>query len=88
MTCEVVYQCLEYWRGISLLEVLGKVFAKIIQRRLQLFEEDIVIDAQRGFRSGCGCNDMVFCARQLVEKATEYNTKVFLPFVDLQKVTR
>ena len=88
MTCEVVYQCLEYWRGISLLEVVGKVFAKIIQRRLQLFEEDVVIDAQRGFRSRCGCNDMVFCARQLVEKAIELNTKVFLLFVDQQKVTR
>ena len=88
MTCEVVYQCLEYWRGISLLEVVGKVFAKIIQRRLQLFEEDVVIDAQCGFRFGCGYNDMVFCARQLVEKAIEYNTKVSLLFVDLQKVTR
>ena len=33
----------------------------------------------------CGCNDMVSCARQLVEKAIEHNTKVILLFVDLQK---
>ena len=68
-------------------EVVGKVFAKIIQRRMQLFEEDVVIDAQCGFRSGCGCIDMVFCARQLVEKAIQYNTKVSLLFVDLQSDT-
>ena len=28
---------------------------------------------------------MVFCARQLVEKAIEHNTKVFLLFVVLRK---
>ena len=28
---------------------------------------------------------MIFCVRQLVEKAIEHNTKVFLLFVDLRK---
>ena len=28
---------------------------------------------------------MIFCARQLVEKAREHNTKVFMLFVDLRK---
>ena len=37
------------WRGISLLEVVGKVFAKIIQRRLQVLVEDVVADSQCGF---------------------------------------
>ena len=61
------------------------MFAKIIQRRLQVLVEDVVADSQCGFRSGRGCADMVFCARQLVEKAIEHNTKVFLLFVDLHK---
>ena len=47
--------------------------------------EDVVADSQCGFRSGRGCADMVFCACQLVEKAIEHNTKVFLLFVDLRK---
>ena len=67
------------------MEVVGKVFAKIIQRRLQVLVEDVVADSQCGFRSGHGCADMVFCVRQLVEKAIEHNTKVFLLFVDLRK---
>ena len=29
--------------------------------------------------------DLIFCAHQLVEKAIEHNTKVFLLFVDLRK---
>ena len=73
------------WRSISLLDVMGKVFAKVIQRRLQVVVEDSLPDSQCGFRSGRGCVDMIFCARQLVEKAREHNTKLFMLFVDLRK---
>ena len=75
----------DIWRGISLLEVVGKVFAKIIQRRFQVVVEDVVVGTQCAFRSGRSCTDTVFCARQLVDKAIEHNTKVFRLSVDLQK---
>ena len=29
--------------------------------------------------------DMIFCAQQLMEKATEHNTKLFMLFIDLRK---
>ena len=64
------------WRGISLLEVVGKVFAKIIQRRLQVLVEDVVTDSQCGFRSSRGCADMV----TLISRP-QYQ----LLFVDLRK---
>ena len=51
------------WRGISLLDTVGKLFAKVIQMRLQSVVEDVLPDSQCGFRSGRGCIDMVFCAR-------------------------
>ena len=73
------------WRGISLLDVGGKLFAKVIQLRLQRVAERVLPDTQCGFRSGRGCTDMVFCARQLTEKAIEHNTKLFLLFIDLKK---
>ena len=38
------------WRGISLLDVVGKVFAKVIQQRLQVVVEEVVADSQCGFR--------------------------------------
>ncbi len=72
------------WRGISLLDVTGKVLARILQERLQTVVEDQLPDSQCGFRKGRACLDMLFCARQLV-KTYEHNTKMFLLFVDLRK---
>ena len=74
-------QC-DNWRGISLLDVVGKLFTQVMQRRLERMVEDTLPDSQCGFRSGRGCIDMIFCARQLVEKMREHNTKLF---VDLRK---
>ena len=73
------------WRGISLLDIGGKLYAKIIQQRLQLVAERVLPDSQCGFRSGRGCVDMIFCARQLVEKVIEHNTRIFMLFIDLWK---
>ena len=44
-----------------------------------------VANSQCGFQSGRSCADMVFCARQFVEKAIEHSTNIFLLFVDLRK---
>ena len=73
------------WRGISLLDTIGKVFAKVIQMRLQKVAEEVLSDSQCGFRAARGCTDMIFCVRQLIEKAREHNTKLYLLFVDLRK---
>ena len=54
------------WRGITLLEVVGKTAARIIQSRLQVVSE-ILPYAQCGFRKGRSCIDMVFTVLQIVE---------------------
>eukprot|EP00117_Sycon_ciliatum_P050049 scpid69812/ scgid35385/ LINE-1 reverse transcriptase homolog len=73
------------WRGIALLEVVGKVVAAMIQRRLQSLAETILPDSQCGFRKGRSCTDMVFAVRQVAEKLYEHRCKGFLVFVDLRK---
>ena len=73
------------WRGISLLDVIGKLFARILQDRLQTVAEDILPDSQCGFRKGRGCIDMVFMARQLVEKSIEHDSTLYALFIDLKK---
>ena len=60
------------WRGISLMDVVGKVLGRIIQDRLKLVAEHILPDSQCGFRAGRECTDMIFVARQLVEKAWKH----------------
>ena len=71
------------WRGISLLDVVGKLFARIIQDRLEEIAEDILPDTQCGFRKGRGCVDMVFVAQQLVKKAIEHQSNLYV--LDLRK---
>ena len=61
-------QSCDNWRGISLLDVVGKVFARIVQERLQVIAEGLLPDYQCGFRKGRECTDMIFAARQLMEK--------------------
>ena len=73
------------WRGIRLLDVMGKLYARIINHRLQAVVEGSVADSQCGFRACRGCVDMVSCVRQLVEKTIDHHNKIFLLFVDLQK---
>ena len=60
------------WHGISLLDVTGKLFARILQQRLQSVADEELNESQCGFRRGRGCTDMIFCARQLIEKSLEH----------------
>ena len=73
------------WRGISLLDVVGKVMARIAKERLELIADRVLPESQSGFRKGRGCIDMIFVARQLVEKAREHNDMLYMLFVDLRK---
>ena len=73
------------WRGISLLDVVGKLCGRILQNRLQFLADSELPESQCGFRSGRGCMDAVFSVRQLVEKTFEHRQKTFCVFVDLRK---
>ena len=57
------------WRGISLLGVVGQLMARIVKERLEQIADRVLPESQSGFRKGRGCVDMIFVARQLVEKA-------------------
>ena len=63
------------WRGISLLDVMGKLYGRVLNDRLQLVVEETVADSQCRFRAGRDCVDIVFCVCQLVEvaKAIDHN---------------
>ena len=76
--------CTNY-RGISLMSVVGKVFARILNERVKFVMADKVMDEQGGFRAGRGCNDQIFAVKQLVEKTNEKDKKIYMAFVDLEK---
>ena len=73
------------YRGISLLSIAGKVFAKVTLERLKILAERIYPEAQCGFRPERSTIDMIFSLRQLQEKCREQNRPLYIAFVDLTK---
>ncbi|BHF72107.1 hypothetical protein SprV_0401517000 [Sparganum proliferum] len=73
-------------RGISLLNIAGKIFARILLNRLNNhLEQGLLPESQCGFRRHRGTTDMIFAARQLQEKCQEMRTHLYSTFVDLTK---
>ena len=73
------------YRGISLLSVPGKVLSLVLLDRLETIIDPQLMESQCGFRKGRGTVDQILVARQIIERATEYQTPVHLGFVDLTK---
>ncbi|BHF78411.1 hypothetical protein SprV_0602152400 [Sparganum proliferum] len=73
-------------RGISLLNIAGKIFARILPNRLNNnLEQGLLPESQCGFRHHRGTTDMIFAARQLREKCQEMRTHLYSTFVDQTK---
>ena len=66
------HDCNNY-RGISLLSIVGKLFARTVLHRLVALAERIYPESQCGFRSQRSTVDMIFSVRQLQEKCREQN---------------
>ena len=64
-------ECSNY-RGITLLSLPGKAYAKVLQSRLSEIVDHKIQDEQCGFRRGRGVTDQLFILQQIIEKAWEY----------------
>ena len=73
------------YRGISLLSIAGKVFAKVVLPRLQVLASTVYPEAQSGFRAEMSTIDMIFATRQLQEKCREQQMPLYIAFIDLTK---
>ncbi|VDL88627.1 unnamed protein product [Schistocephalus solidus] len=73
-------------RGISLLNIAGKIFARILLNRLNgHLAQGLLPESQCGFRRHRETIDMIFAARQLQEKCQEMRTHLNTTFLDLTK---
>ena len=61
-------ECKNY-RGISPLNVIGKIYAGILVDRVCRVTGGLIDDEQRGFRAGRGCVDQIFTLKQIGKKA-------------------
>nr|VZI20432.1 unnamed protein product [Spirometra erinaceieuropaei] len=73
-------------RGISLLDIARKVFARILLQRLNNhLEQGLLAESQCAFRHHRGTTDIIFAACQLQEKCQGMRTHLNSTFVDLTK---
>ena len=58
---------------------------KILQARLQQYMNRELPDVQAGFRKGRGTRDQIANIRWIIEKAREFQKKIYLCFIDYVK---
>ena len=73
------------YRGISLLSVVGKIFADIKLQRLKRLAELVYPESQSGYRDGRGTIDGIFILRQMMEKCREQRQNLHIAFIDFTK---
>jgi hypothetical protein len=71
------------YRGITLLNTAYKILTNIINKRMTQY---IKIDEyQCGFLKGRSTVDAIHTVKQIIAKANEYNTQIYIMFIDFRK---
>nr|VZH91285.1 unnamed protein product [Spirometra erinaceieuropaei] len=73
-------------RGISLLNIARRIFARILNRLSKHLEQGLLPESRCSFRRHRWTTEMIFVACQLQEKCPEMRTHLYSTFVDLTKV--
>ena len=58
---------------------------KILQARIQQYENRELPDVQAGFRKGRGTGDQIANIRWIMEKASEFQKNIYFCFIDYAK---
>ena len=77
-------ECKNY-RGIALLTVVAKVLNSILLSRLLKAVDEKLREQQAGFRKDRSCTEQIAALRIIIEQSLEWNTSLFLNFVDFEK---
>ena len=75
------------YRGITLVSTFSKIFTSILNKRLSNWAEsnNVLSDAQFGFRKGRSTVDAIFVLNGIVQKFLNENKRLYCAFVDLKK---
>ena len=75
------------YRGITLLNVMGKIFSTILNGRLRYWAElnGLLNESQFGFRPGHKTTDPIFILHSAIQAGFTRKTATFACFVDFQK---
>ncbi|KAL0194436.1 hypothetical protein M9458_012732, partial [Cirrhinus mrigala] len=73
------------YRGITLLSLPGKVYARVLERRIRPKVEPRIQEEQCGFRPGRGTMDQLYTLFRVLEGSWEFAQPVHMCFVNLEK---
>src|SRR6218665_3529526 len=75
------------YEAISLLNVTGKVYTKVLQQQLKRYVKEEMSEEQAGFRKERGTMEQTICRliRQLSEIYTETNRTLYNNFIDFKQ---
>jgi hypothetical protein len=74
------------YRGISLIDITGKIFAIILLNRFLRIRDSRTRPNQAGFRVGRGCIDQIFSLCLLLEHRNRYKQPTVTCFIDFAAV--
>jgi len=80
--CQIMFN----YQIIVLISHTSKVMLKILQARLQQYMDRELPDVQAGFRKGRGTRDQIFNICWIIEKAREFQKRLYFCFIDYAKV--
>ncbi|VDP26420.1 unnamed protein product [Schistosoma curassoni] len=75
----------EKYRGITLLSVPGKVFNRVLLNRMEDAVDAQLRDQQAGFCRDRSCIDQIATLRTIVEQSVEWNSSLYINFIDYEK---
>jgi hypothetical protein len=73
------------YRTLALLDVVHKVFSKMMSKRLEPYTEDVVGNYQAGFRRNKLATDQISSMKQILEKRYEYDIDVHCIFINFKQ---
>ena len=79
--------CVDNYRGITLLPFIAKLFSAVLENRIQTWatKEGIIPNYQFGFQKYHRTSDPIFMLNSLLEKAKWKHKRLFCCFIDFQK---
>ena len=70
------------YRGITLINILGKIYSQILNRLNKWAEKE---ENQLGFQKGKSTVDCIFTLHSIITKTLEAGEKLYCVFVDYEK---
>ena len=79
--------CVENYRGVTLLSTFGKLFTRILNNRLSFWADayGVYIEAQAGFRANYSTVDHIFNLHGVMSHLLNHSKKLYCAFLDFRK---